>query len=106
MVNLRTTGLFVGKEHSIQHGTLFLKKMTTHEQMSDVASFFIFVYKYGTQIKNKLCENMKRKPTYEEILQQWHFAFYHMQRIRRIRKLKMKIHKNKKQYTSSELCMM
>ena len=40
------------------------------ESTSGVAFFFIFVYKYGKNIKEKLCIDIDGKPTHEKIIQQ------------------------------------
>lgn len=54
------------------------------EQLQSViASYFVFVYKYGKNVnKKKLSEDLKRKPSFKELDAQFHFLFHHMKKIR------------------------
>ena len=58
--------------------------------VSDVATYFVFFYKYGACIKKKLCKDLGKTPTHQEYVSRVQSAFYHMQRIRHFRYVKHK----------------
>ena len=57
-----------------------------------LVKFFIFIGRYGSFLRDKLREELKRKPTLEEISARYAYAFKHMENIRAKKKLISKCH--------------
>ena len=57
--------------------------------MSRVMRFFVFIHRYGVYLRKRLHDEMGRLPNRNELLRRYHFAFHHVENIRKMGRVQL-----------------